>query len=225
MPQSVIGIGVHSFPIFEEKTPMAAIPDHQYLSKELPGEILSLSPVKEFEEQTTLLKEGDYVKVVPVVLNGLVKAFTRTEERDLLLYYLRPGESCIMSFTACLRAEKSRIWAMTEEPTTLLLLPAEKIPGWVTTFPEINRLFYKQFDLRYSELISTINQLLYSKLDRRLLDYLKGKAGITGRNQVRISHREIASDLGTAREVVSRLLKKLEQEGRVSITGDGIRVL
>lgn len=195
-----------------------------HFGQELISKILEGSFIKEFPKNTELIREGQYVKVVPVVLKGLVEVFTRQEDKELLLYYIQPGESCIMSFSACLKSEKSKIFAITQEETTAILIPSDKLSRWVFEYPHINKLFYQQFDLRYSELIDAIHHLLFDKLDKRLFDYLKEKISRTGRNPIKISHKEIANDLGTAREVVSRLIKKLENQKKVKQHHDSIEI-
>lgn len=196
-----------------------------YLGTELIGEILSASVIQDFPAETELIREGHYVKVIPVLLKGLVKVFTQIEDKELLLYYIKPEQSCIMSFSSSLKNEKSRIFAITEEPSTILLMPSEKVTKWVTSLPSINLLFYQQYDLRYSELIDAVNRLLYFKLDKRLLEYLREKVKLTGKNPVKISHKEIAHDLATAREVISRLIKKLESQGLVRQLHDQIEII
>jgi CRP/FNR family transcriptional regulator len=138
--------------------------------------------------------------------------YTQIEGKELLLYYIKPEESCIMSFSSSLNNEKSKIFAITQEECEILLIPSDNMAKWVTQYPTINKLFYHQYDLRYAELVDTIHQMLYYKLDKRLLDYLKEKVEITGKNPIKISHKEIANDLGTAREVISRLVKKMEKQ-------------
>ena len=196
----------------------------KYLGKELLSELLSVSDVKNFPAHTELVREGQYVKYIPIVLNGLVKVFTQFEEKELLLYYIKPEQSCIMSFSSCINNDKSKIFAITEEETTVLLIPSDKIAKWVTQFPTINALFYKQYDLRYAELVDTIHQMLYYKLDKRLIDYLSEKVKVTVKNPIKISHKEIANDLGTAREVVSRLVKKLEKQNLLQQHHDSIEL-
>jgi CRP/FNR family transcriptional regulator len=129
-----------------------------------------------------------------------------------LLYYIKPEQSCIMSFSSCINNDKSKIFTITEEESTVLLIPSDKIAKWVIHFPDINMLFYQQYDLRYSELVTTIYQMLYYKLDKRLIDYLTEKIKVTGKNPIKITHKEIANDLGTAREVVSKLVKKFKNK-------------
>ncbi len=196
----------------------------KYLGKDLIAVLLDQSVIKQFPIHMELVREGQYVKFIPIVLKGLIKVFTQFEEKELLLYYIKPEQSCIMSFSSCMNNDKSKIVAITEEKSTVLLIPSEKIAKWVIEYPQINRLFYQQYDLRYLELIDTIHQMLYYKLDKRLLDYLSEKVKVTGKNPIKISHKEIANDLGTAREVVSRLVKKLEKQNILKQYHDSIEI-
>lgn len=196
-----------------------------YLGPELLKEMLAFSDIKSFPPNTELVREGQYVKYIPIVLNGLVKVYTQFEEKELLLYYIKPEQSCIMSFSSCIHRDKSKIFAITEEESQVLLLPSEKVAKWVIEFPNINLLFYRQYDLRYSELVDTIHHMLYYKLDKRLLDYLEEKIKVTGKNPIKLSHKQIANDLGTAREVVSRLIKKLEKQNLLKQYHDSIELL
>lgn len=189
-------------------------------SRELLAEINQNSFLNTFPEDSEILREGQYIKVIPVVISGLIKVFTRYEDKELLLYYIKPNESCIMSFSASLKNEPSKIFAVTEEITEVLLLPVDKVVIWTKHFPDINNLFFQQFNMRYSELLDTINHLLFDQLDKRLHDYLKKKSDLTNTNPLKISHRQIAGELGTAREVISRVMKKLENEGKVKQTNN-----
>ncbi|MBL4709712.1 MAG: Crp/Fnr family transcriptional regulator [Flavobacteriales bacterium] len=186
-----------------------------HLNSELVEEIETNSKTQEIEKDTEILREGQYVKVIPIVLNGLIKVFTRHGDKELLLYYIKPNESCIMSFSASLKNEPSKVFAITEENTTALLLPADQVSKWIKQFPDINTLFFQQYNLRYGELLDTIHHVLFDKMDKRLYDYLKEKVKLTGKNPLKISHRQIANELGTAREVISRVMKKLETEEKL----------
>jgi CRP/FNR family transcriptional regulator len=178
-------------------------------------EINRNADLKTIPENTEILREGQYVKVIPLVVTGLIKVFTRFEDKELLLYYIKPNESCIMSFSAGLKNQPSIIYAVTEEDTTAILLPVDKVIQWIVQFPDINTLFFHQFNLRYTDLIDTVNHLIFDQLDKRLFDYLVKKVALTQVGYLKISHRQIAGELGTAREVISRLMKKLENEGKV----------
>lgn len=192
---------------------------------ELLEEIASHGQIKEVPEGVEILKEGQYVKVIPIVLEGLVKTFTRAEEKELLLYYIGPAQSCIMSFSAGLTNAPSRIFALTEDPSLLLLLPSEKLAKWVKQYPQINELFFQQYNLRYTEMLDTINSLLFDKLDQRLYNYLLEKSKLKGEKILPLRHKHIAGELGTAREVITRVIKRLEQEGKVRQLPEGIEII
>lgn len=193
-------------------------------SNELLSVIAENGQVQEIPEKSEILREGQYVRMIPIVLEGLVKVFTRVEEKELLLYYIGHTQSCIMSFSAGLNQSPSRIFAITEEPSTLLLLPAEKLSKWIRDYPALNDLFYREYNLRYTEMLDTINSLLFGRMDQRLYNYLQEKSRLRGEKVLDLRHKQIANELGTAREVVTRVLKKLEQEGRIRQTETGIEV-
>ena len=193
-------------------------------NNELLQEIANNGTIQDVPAGMEILKEGQYVKMIPIVLEGLVKVFTRTEEKELLLYYIGSTQSCIMSFSAGLTNSPSRIFAITEEPSMLLLLPTDKLNKWVKQFPAINDLFYHQYNLRYTEMLDTINSLLFGRMDQRLYNYLLEKSKQKGEKILDLRHKQIATELGTAREVVTRVLKKLEQEGKIKQTTAGIEI-
>jgi len=201
------------------------------IPKVLPGldaalitEIQQAAIIKHIPKDTEILKEGQYVKVIPIVTKGLIKVYTQHKDKELLLYYIKPEESCIMSFAACLNNEPSKVFAITEDDTDALLLPADKITDWIKKFPAINTLFFGMYNLRYTELLETIHHLLFTRLDERLYHYLKERSQLTNANPLKISHKQIATELGTAREVVTRVMKRLEQEGKVKQRSNSIEI-
>ncbi|NER10397.1 CRP/FNR family transcriptional regulator, anaerobic regulatory protein [Muriicola jejuensis] len=196
-----------------------------FLSGELIDEIIKGSDLKEIPAGTEILREEQYVKVLPIVVEGLVKVYSRFEDRELLLYYIEPAQSCVMTFYASLQNTPSKVFAVTEEDSRILLIPVRYLPNWLKNYPEFNTLFYHQFNLRYTELLDTISHLLLDKMDKRLYDHLKRKMELTQGDAVRMSHSQIANELGTAREVVTRVLKKLEVDGKVVQEPDGIRII
>jgi len=181
--------------------------------------------IMDFESGMEILQEGQSVKMIPLVLEGLLKVYTRNEERELLLYYIEPQESCVMSFLAGIKNLPSKIFAITEKPTKVLLLPSQKVETWIHQFPSLNTLFYDLYNTRYSEMIDTLNQLIFQKLDGRLLDYLKEKSRVSSSRMLDLRHREIAQELGTSREVINRVLKKLEKEGKIHQRENGIELI
>ena len=196
-----------------------------FLGPDLSRAIIENCKLVEIAAETEIVKEGQYIKYIPIVIKGLVKVTTRQEDKELLLYYIQPNESCVMSFSASLKNDKSKIFAITEEDSSMILMPSDNVLKWINEYPSLNKLFYHQYNLRYLDLIETINHLLYQRLDKRLYDYLKEKVRLTGRNPYIISHREIAYELGTAREVVTRVLKKLESEQKIRQQKSGIQIL
>lgn len=196
-----------------------------YLGNDLLDKILEVSELIKVPAGTELIREGQYVKYVPIVISGLVKVFIHTDEKELLLYYIKTEQSCIMSFSSVINNASSKIFAIAEDDSEVLLIPTQYLLKWVMDYPSINRLFYKEYELRYTDLVDTINNMLYYKLDQRLLHYLQKRVDITGKNPIKISHKEIANDLGTAREVISRLIKKFESQDTLKQYTDGIEVL
>jgi CRP/FNR family transcriptional regulator len=197
----------------------------QYLPEEFVNELEQHGVVKDFIADTEILREGQYVKFVPLVLEGVVKVFTRHEDKELLLYYIESGEGCIMSFNAGFKNSPSKVFAIAEENTKLLLLPADKLSEWVKNFPSLNELFYSLYNQRYASLLDTINHLLYNRLDQRLYNYLLEMSKQKNSKLLTVRHRQIATELGTVREVISRVMKKLEHEGKVRQLPNGIEIV
>jgi CRP/FNR family transcriptional regulator, anaerobic regulatory protein len=194
-------------------------------SARLQEEINKYALVKEVPKNAELMREGQFVKILPVVLKGLVKVFTRHEDKELLLYYIKPGETCIISFNAVLADAPSKAYAISEENSKILLMPTEKVFSWMKEFPELTQLFFQQYSNRYNELIEMVNKVLFDKMDKRLYEYLVTKSKILKNSNLKLSHQQIANDLGTAREVVTRVLKKLEHEKKLIQDKDGIKIL
>ena len=195
------------------------------LKPELREKIIAESIVEEIPKGSEILKEAQYVKVLPIVISGLVKVYSKFDEKELLLYYIEPAQSCVMTFYAALKNTPSKVYATTEEDSKILLIPVRHLPSWLKEYPDFNELFYNQFNLRYSELLNTIGHLLLDKMDKRLYDHLQKKSLLTQHNPIKMSHNQIANELGTAREVVTRVLKKLETDGKVEQNADGIKII
>ena len=131
---------------------------------------------------------------------------------------------CVMSFSSYLNQQPSKVYAITEEDVEMLMIPVQKVASWLQTYPKFNLFFYQQYHLHYSELLESIQHVFIDKMDKRLYDYLFQKAEVTQQTFLKLTHGEIANELGTAREVVSRVLKKLEVEEKILQTPNGIKV-
>lgn len=196
-----------------------------FLRPQLAEKILTKGTVKAFPKGTEILKEEQYVKVLPIVISGLVKVYSRFNEKELLLYYIEPSQSCVMTFYAALKNTPSKVFATTEEDSRILLVPVDLLPNLLRDYPDFNELFYQQYNLRYSELLDTIGHLLLDRMDKRLFDHLKKNYILTNHSPIKSSHGQIANELGTAREVVTRILKKLELEGKIVQRKEGIEII
>jgi len=196
-----------------------------FLKPQLLESILEKSSVQEFEKGTELLREKQYVKVLPIVINGLLKVYSSFDEKELLLYYIEPSQSCVMTFYSALKNTPSKVYATVEEKATILLLPIKYLPKWIREFPDFNELFFNQYNLRYLELLDTIGHLLNDKMDKRLYEHLEKKSLVTDGSPIKMSHSQLATELGTAREVISRVLKKLEIDKKIEQSPKGIKII
>jgi CRP/FNR family transcriptional regulator len=162
------------------------------------------------------LNENAYIKVIPIVLHGSIKVL-RTEEdgHEILLYYIQPGESCIMSFLGGMHHETSKIKAVVEEDTEILLIPIDKVSGLIKEFPEWLDYIFRLYHKRFEELLGVVNDIAFKKMDERLLDLIKKKAELNHNKTINVTHEQLANELNTARVVVSRLLKQMEKSGYV----------
>lgn len=188
-------------------------------------EIISGSVIKDLPGNTQIFREGQCVKTIPIVLTGLAKAYMVHEEKELLLHYIKPGEISTMLLTAGLNNEQSKVFVSTEENTTALFLPVSRIAKWMEQSPGLGMFFFRQYNMQYNDMLETIHNIAFDKMDDRLFRYLKNKVLVTNANPLRISHKQIAAELGTAREVVTRALKRLEDEGKVALTACTIKLL
>ena len=195
-----------------------------HFPKDFTEELAQFGSIQEIPSNAEILREGQFIKQIPIVLEGSIKVFTRHEEKELLLYYMEAGESCIMSFQAGLKNLPSKVFAITEENSVLLLLPIDKMKNWLKSFPVLNDFFYNLYDQRYASLLDTIHHLLYNRLDQRLYNYLLEKSKQKNSRLLKIRHKQIAAELGTVREVVSRVIKKLENEGKLRQIQSGIEI-
>ncbi|MCG9910972.1 MAG: Crp/Fnr family transcriptional regulator [Flavobacteriales bacterium] len=195
------------------------------LPSPLREKVIESSVLHHFPKGTEILREEQYVKGVPLVISGLVKVYSRFDDKELLLYYIEPSQSCVMTFYAALKNTPSKVFACTEEDTEILLIPVELLPVWMREFPDFNELFFNQFNLRYVELLDTIGHLLLDKMDKRLYEHLRKKSQLMNENPIKMSHSQLANELGTVREVITRVLKKLENDEKIEQTSEGIKIM
>ena len=172
-----------------------------------------------------LIAEGDKVKFIPILIKGSVKVYNLNDGKELVYYFISPGESCIMTFSTIFTDKVSRIYAISEEKSDILLLPVPQFLTWLQIYPQLNQIFFLEYDSRYKFMMETINKIVFQKLDHRVLEYLHERIRRSGTDAVKVSHKKIADELGTAREVVSRILKKFEKEGLITQSPSGIEII
>ena len=195
-------------------------------SSELTTEINNVGLVQDFEKDTVLLKENSYVKVIPLLISGLIKIYKEEENgNEVLLYYIKPGETCIVSVMAVEKGEKANVKGVVEEDCSVILIPSDKLYKLRKNHPNWNLFVYKQFNDKFDEVIEMVKVLTFSNKEKRLEDYLIKKASLNSSKVVKKSHQEIANELGSSREVISRLLKKLEIEGKIELSLRNIKLL
>ncbi len=189
----------------------------------LENEVQAYSQHKTLPAETVLVQSNSYIRSIPVVLSGSVRVMRQDEEgREILLYYIKPGESCIMSFLAGIHDDTSKVSAVVEEDAEILMVPVAKASEWVRVYPEWADFIFKLYHKRFEELLSVINAVAFQKLDDRIVELLKKKANIYKSPEINITHQQLAEELGTTREVISRLLKQMEKQQMIVLSRNKI---
>jgi CRP/FNR family transcriptional regulator len=199
------------------------------------NEVFESQLLKEIEEKarlitvpsgTVILDIGQSIKSVPIILSGTVKISRNdADDRELLLYYVNPLESCALTFTCCMQLHSSEIKAVAETSVEMLAIPIAVMDEWMVKYPTWKAFVMTTIRTRFNELLNTIDQIAFQKLDERLVNYLREKSKATGTALINLSHEQIASELATSREVISRLLKKLENDGKLLLYRGQIKLL
>ena len=195
----------------------------QFSDSKFLQEIERVAQVKKVDKGDKIMEVGSYIKFMPLVLTGVIKVMREDEDgNEILLYYLESGNTCAMSMTCCMKAEKSGIRAIAEEDSQIIMIPIEYVDDWISKFREWKEFVLRTYSNRFDELLNAIDIFAFKKMDERLYEYLKKRTDLLGEQAKQITHQEIAFELNTSREVVSRLLKKLEQNKMIEISKKGI---
>lgn len=195
-------------------------------SPELVQKLQEHSIQKYFKAGSTILNESAHIGSIPIVVKGSMKVL-RTEEdgREILLYYIKAGESCIMSFLGGLHNETSKVKAEVEEDAEILFLPIDKVSLFIKEYPQWLDYIFRLYHKRFEELLEIVNAIAFKKVDERLLNLLQKKSELIKSETILITHEQLANELGTARVVVSRLLKQLEEEKIVKLGRNKITLM
>lgn len=173
---------------------------------------------KNFNEGEVILNDNAYIKAIPIVTSGSIRVMRTDEDgREILLYYIKAGESCIMSFLGGIHHDTSKVKVIAEEATQILFIPVDKVSVLIKEYPEFLDYIFRLYHKRFEELLEVVNAVAFKKMDERLLNYLNKKRELTNSHTLYVTHEQLANELGTARVVISRLLKQLEDEGIVKL--------
>lgn len=187
-----------------------------FYDKSLVDELMDKSQFMVIPAHTKILEEDKYIKVVPLVFEGRIKVMRKVESgKEILLYYINPGESCALSIVAGMNRTKSVAYAETETETKMFAIPVEVLRDLHYRYPQCDDFLLQLFHTRFNELILFIDSIAFKTMDFRLVSHLKKKQKESGADAIYITHQQLADELGTAREVISRLLKQLERDGKI----------
>ncbi|WP_266206188.1 Crp/Fnr family transcriptional regulator [Pontibacter kalidii] len=194
------------------------------LEQPLLEEILAQSTIKQLKEGEEALRTGQYIKSTVLLSKGLLKIYREDDEgNEFLMYYLEPGNACALSMMCTARDEKSQIMAKAVEASEVILIPSHLSELWLAKYKSWHSFVIASYRERFEELLQTLDSVAFKGLDERLVFYLKRHVKVSG-NEVKLSHQQIANELSSSREVISRLLKKLEQTGAITLHRNYIEV-
>jgi CRP/FNR family transcriptional regulator, anaerobic regulatory protein len=195
--------------------------------KELLVEMQAHGNYMEIEPGGYLMRPGGYIRYVPIILEGSVKIMRQDKDgKEMLLYYLGGMDSCAMSLTCCLQSKISDISAYVEDKTKVISIPFEKVDEWMCKYTSWKQYVFQTYQKRFEDLLETIDCIAFNKLDQRLLSLIKKKITASGGTKnLYTTHEELANELATSREVVSRLLKQLEKMGKLNLSRNKIELI
>jgi CRP/FNR family transcriptional regulator len=187
-------------------------------SPQIKQKLSQIGITKVFNEGDVILNENAYIKAIPIVTSGSLRVMRMDEDgREILLYYINAGESCIMSFLAGMHHDTSKVKAIAEERTEVLFIPIDKVSELIREYPEWLDYIFRLYHKRFEELLEVVNAVAFKKMDERLLDLIRKKSALAKTPALSVTHEQLANELGTARVVVSRLLKQMEGQGLVTL--------
>ena len=173
-----------------------------------------------------IMRTGQYIKNTVLVLSGRIKIYREDENGgEFFMYYLQPGQACAISMICATKSEKSQIMAKVIEDAELMMVPLPLMDQWMMQHRSWYEFVIDTYRSRFEEVLEVIDSIAFRAMDERLEFYLKRHKEALATNDLKLSHQEIASDLNTSREVVSRLLKKMEQRQLLRLHRNHIELL
>ncbi len=184
---------------------------------ELLSDMASHGKIVSAKKGDVLIREGQHLDFLPIVLKGSIRVYSQKDDREILLYYVREKETCVMSLSSAYFRNKSAAYGVAMEPTDVLVIPTRFISEWQLRFPSWNDYVIRTFRRRYDELLDSFGSIAFDPVQSRLKEYLKRRAESDGSKKILISHKALADEIGTTRVVVSRILKQFEQTGALKL--------
>ena len=190
-------------------------------------EILDTNAIeRSFHAGEEIVRTGQYIKSTVLVLSGRIKIYRQNDEgSEFLIYYLGPGEACAVSLICALQSQTSEITAKAVEDTEVLMLPVQLMDELMIKFKSWSHFVIQTYRDRFDEMLTVIDNIAFKNMDERLEFYLKRSKSASGNLVVNLTHQEIADDLNSSREVISRLLKKMEQLGKIKLNRNSIEMI
>jgi CRP/FNR family transcriptional regulator len=196
------------------------------IESDLIKEIQEAGILKEARSGEIIITPGSTSMYMPFVLEGLLSVVRQDENgNEILLYYLEGGETCAMSLACCIEGKKNDFKVTSEVDSTLWMVPMNYLDKWVQNYKSFRKYVFSSYQVRFDELLETIDSITFLKLYERLYKYLLDKKQATKSYEINMSHEQIAQHLNTSRVVVSRLLKQLENEEKIEIERNKISIL
>jgi CRP/FNR family transcriptional regulator len=193
---------------------------------ELIDEIAEVGTYRKVEENEILMDIGDKFECIPLMLRGAIKISRETKDgEEIVLYFLERGDTCTITFGSGLQSNKSKVRGIAEKESEIISIPVEKLEEWMVKYKSWRTFVIDSYNIRLNEMLEAIDTLAFMKMDQRLFKFLTDKVQIMRSTTLNTTHQEIAVDLNTSRVVVSRLLKQLENEGKIKLYRNKIEVL
>ncbi len=189
-----------------------------FVEDELLKEIEESAKHVYLDADSVLMDIDAYIKQMPLLVSGVVKVAREDNDgNELLLYYLKSGETCTMSMICCMGNARSNIRATVIEDAEFIMLPVAKLNLWMAKYNSIRNFVFRNYQMRFEELLQTIDSIAFLKMDERLERYLQERSAELNTTILSLTHQDIARDLNTSREVISRLLKQMEKIGKIKL--------
>lgn len=196
------------------------------LEDEIIEEIITIGRLKKVRKNEVAIRSKEESGEVPFVLAGILRVVRFDESgREILLYFIGERETCAMSITCCIEQKPSDLNLIAEENSVMWMVPVSYMDRWVEKYLSFRKFIFRAYQNRFEEMLHALDSLAFLKLDERLMNYLLDRKQLIGSYELNLTHDQIAKDLNTSRVVISRLLKRLEKEGKVELHRNKIEIM